>query len=127
MRSQANEWAAGFSPEILAFRLLRVFSNLKAASPRRRGRVKGETGGVIDCGTIEEDGPVTWEAPAVLWADPGNGAPVTHSDAPSGANELVAGPVAARRCTELTFAPKVRHTEGRPEVSLRRQGSRMAA
>lgn len=22
-----------------------------------------ETGGVLDCGTVEEDGPVTWETP----------------------------------------------------------------
>lgn len=45
MRSQANEWAAGFSPEILAFRLLRVFSSLKAASPRRKGELKGKPAG----------------------------------------------------------------------------------
>ena len=27
------------------------------------GRVERGSGGVLDCGTAEEDGPVTWEAP----------------------------------------------------------------
>jgi hypothetical protein len=45
MRSQASEWAAYFSPEILAFRLPRVFSYLKAAPPRRHGESKGEPAG----------------------------------------------------------------------------------
>ena len=71
MRSQASEWAAGFSPEISAFRLLKEFPIWKATSSRRQRRVEEETGGVIDRGTVEEDDTVTWEAPERLVVETG--------------------------------------------------------
>ena len=51
---------------------------------------QGETGGVFDSGTAEEEDPVTWETPNVHRASPGHGAPVIHSDASAG-NELTGG------------------------------------
>ena len=71
MRSQTNEWAAGFSPEISASRLLKGFSTTESSTPGALQASRRRTGGVIDCGTVEEDGTVTWEAPDVLRADTG--------------------------------------------------------
>ena len=52
-----------------------------------RGSVMGElsrTGGMLDCGTLEEGAPVTWETPAVLGdirerGDPGDRTPVRRT------------------------------------------------
>lgn len=62
-RSQANGWAAGVSPEMKPFPVLRVFSVLKAALSEAKWRVEGETGGVVGRGTFKEDDPVTRETP----------------------------------------------------------------
>ncbi len=59
------------------------------------------TGGVLDCGTVEEDGPVTWETP----------------DRPVGGTS---------RCTERRFAQRERHDRGQTGGVLKRQGSRRA-
>ena len=44
-------------------RMLKGSNTWKAASPEAPRASRRGTGGVIDCGTAEEDGPVTWEAP----------------------------------------------------------------
>jgi len=44
-------------------RVLKVSRSLKAALPEALEASRGETGGVVDCGTAEEDDPVTWETP----------------------------------------------------------------
>lgn len=47
---------------------------------------------MIDCGTVEEDGTVTWETLVrPVGIVPGDGGPVIHSGAPLVANEPVAG------------------------------------
>ncbi len=46
-----------------AFRMLKGSPTLKAAPPEALKASRRETGGVVDCGTAEEDGPVTWETP----------------------------------------------------------------
>lgn len=79
-------------------------------------------------GTVEEDDPVTREAPEVLWKDPGNGEPDTHSDAPPAANEPVVGLAGSEpRRTEEEFASGGRRSRGQTGGAPLRQGSRMAA
>jgi len=46
-----------------SFRMLRGSPTLKAALPEALKASRRGTGGVDDCGTAEEDGPVTWETP----------------------------------------------------------------
>ena len=43
--------------------MLKGSPTLKAASPEALKASRRGTGGVDDCGTAEEDGPVTWETP----------------------------------------------------------------
>jgi len=45
MRSQANGWAAGFSPEIVGIPVLKGLRALKAALPAALGRAKGGPAG----------------------------------------------------------------------------------
>ncbi len=63
MRSQASGWAAGIAASKCSSRMLRGSATLKAASPEALRASRRGTGGVDDCGTAEEDGPVTWETP----------------------------------------------------------------
>jgi len=65
MRSQANGWAAGLQPRNVEGSGAQEFARSESSSlggvwVSRRG-----TGGVADCGTAEEDDPVTWETLAV--------------------------------------------------------------
>ncbi len=46
-----------------SFRMLKGSPTLKAALPEALKASRRGTGGVEDCGTAEEDGPVTWETP----------------------------------------------------------------
>jgi len=46
-----------------SFRMLKGSTTLKAAFPEALKASRRGTGGVVDCGTAEEDGPVTWETP----------------------------------------------------------------
>ena len=77
-------------------------------------------------GTLKEDGPVTREAHVVLWRNPGNGEPVTHSDAPLEANGPVAG-IAVYRDAQNERSPTSKAHRGQTGGALMRQGSRMAA
>jgi hypothetical protein len=86
------------APKLTESRCSRIGLSGKQQS-RRRYASRRETGGVGGCGTLKEDGPVTREAHVVLWQSPGNGEPVTHSDAPLEANDPVAGSQMLR-CTE---------------------------
>ena len=63
MRSQASGWAAGIAASKCSSRMLRGLATLKAALPEALRASRRGTGGVDDCGTAEEDGPVTWETP----------------------------------------------------------------
>ncbi len=63
MRSQASGWAAGIAASKCSSRMLRGLATMKAASPEALEASRRGTGGVDDCGTAEEDGPVTWETP----------------------------------------------------------------
>ena len=51
------------SPENVAYRLPRALVRLKAAAspPKGKGEEDIATGGVLDHGAQEEDGPGTWE------------------------------------------------------------------
>jgi hypothetical protein len=81
----------------------------------------------VASGTLKEDGPVTWETPDVLLEDPGDGEPVTLSDAPSAASGPTAGPeTKTSRCTESTLVQRVRHDRGQTGGVLKQRGSRMA-
>jgi len=99
MRSQASGWAAGMQPRNPSFRRLKGSPTLKAALPEALKASRRGTGGVVDCGTAEEDGPVTWETPdcgrplTVQLEEPGDGEPVTLSDAPSAASGPTVGHV----------------------------------
>ena len=62
-RSQASGWAAGMQPRNTLIPVLKGSLTLKAASPEAQMASQRGTGGVLDCGTAEEDGPVTWETP----------------------------------------------------------------
>ncbi len=108
--------------------MLRGSATLKAALPEALRASRRGTGGVDDCGTAEEDGPVTWETLTVQSADPGDGEPVTHSDAPSAASGPTAGLTTRKSWrTEPTLARLVRHDRGQTGGVPMRQGSRMAA
>ncbi len=63
MRSQASGWAAGIAASKCSSRMLKGSATLKAALPEALWASRRGTGGVDDCGTAEEDGPVTWETP----------------------------------------------------------------
>ena len=63
MRSQASGWAAGIAASKCSSRMLKGSATLKAALPEALRASQRGTGGVDDCGTAEEDGPVTWETP----------------------------------------------------------------
>jgi hypothetical protein len=83
---------------------------------------------VADCGTVEEDDPVTWETPAVLREDTGRRRPGEPLRRAAGSEWSGGRPVMVRsRAQNERSPPKVRHAEGRPEVELTQQGSRMAA
>jgi hypothetical protein len=128
-RSQVNEWAACVSPEMKEMSVLKGFSAWKAAFSEALWRAEERPAGWLACGTLKEDGPVTWETPGtVRLEDPGNGEPVTHSDAPSAASGPAAGPVAVTPPgTEATLVQQVRHDRGQTEGVPTRQGSRRAA
>ena len=89
---------------------------------------RGGTGGVVDCGTAEEDGPVTWETPERPVGRSGQrrtGDPLRRV---AGSEWPAAGPVAVTPPgTELTLARLVRHGRGQTGGVLMRQGSRRAA
>ncbi len=60
-----------------SFRMLKGSPTLKAVLPEALKASRRGTGGVVDCGTAEEDGPVTWETPSVRLERPGDGDPET--------------------------------------------------
>jgi hypothetical protein len=66
-----------------------------------------ETGGVCDYGALEEDGPVTWEALAVLGGKPGAGDPVNKAPAVCPLMDARAlGAVTTERHTERASSPR---------------------
>jgi hypothetical protein len=89
------------------------------ARASRRG-----TGGVDDCGTAEEDGPVTWETPVCPAGGSGRrrtGDPLRRAVG----SERSGGRLLGRRrsgSTEPTLAPLVGAAEGRPEGVPKRAG-----
>lgn len=83
---------------------------------------------MVGCGTLEEDGTVTWEALAVLWRIPGDGVPGTHSDAPPVANESGGRPHDGNIVTRRrNVRPWVRRDRGKTGGGPKLHGSRMAA
>jgi len=119
MRSQASGWAAGMQPRNSDYPGAQGFDCPESSipggdsDPQRRtlkgheagngghgqgeGPIRGHqasrrgTGGVDDCGTAEEDGPVTREALDRPGEIAGDGDPEILSDAPSAASGPTAG------------------------------------
>jgi len=60
----------GSSPEISYVPVPKGFLSRKAASPEARVASQRGTGGVLDCGTAEEDGTATWETLVFLECQP---------------------------------------------------------
>ena len=86
-----------------------------------------ETGGVVDCGTAEEDDPVTWETPERPVGGSGRrrtGDPLRRA---VGGKRTGGRHRDGLRCTETTLAQRVRHGRGQTGGMLKRQGSRRAA
>ncbi len=109
-------------------RMLKGSATLKAALPEALRASRRETGGVDDCGTAEEDGPVTWETPD----RPVGGSGLRRTGDPL--RRAVGGKRTDGRHhddeswrTELMLARLVRHDRGQTGGVLMRQGSRMAA
>jgi hypothetical protein len=71
MRSQANGWAAGCSPEIENIPSAQGFETLEGSTLGGDLASRGGTGGVEDRGTAEEGAPVTWETPDLLEVNSG--------------------------------------------------------
>jgi len=118
MRSQANGWAACVSSEKDQSRVLKGFPSLKAALPAAlRGEPRGDPAGWLACGTLQEDGPVTWEAPDRPVGGSGQrrtGDPLRRA---VGGKRPAAGPVAETSPgTEMALAQRVRHAEGKPQA-----------
>ena len=63
MRSQASDWAAGMQPRNGVLPDAQGLANPEGSTPQGDRASREGTGGVIDCGTAEEDDPVTWETP----------------------------------------------------------------
>ena len=111
-----------------SFRMLKGSPTLKAALPEALKASRRGTGGVVDCGTAEEDGPVTWETPDCPVGRSGRRRTGDPSDAPSAASGPTAGHVAGKPPgTEPTLAQQVRHGRGQTGGMPKQQGSRMAA
>jgi hypothetical protein len=108
MRSQTSGWATGCSPEILVFRVLKDFPFRKAALAAALLASRCEAGGVIDCGTAEEDDPVTWEAPGCPLRE-ANRVTETRRSSPTrrqSANGLTAGPVSSTTAHRRSVRPR---------------------
>lgn len=104
--SQASGWAAGCSPEISHIPVAQGVSHSESSTLRGALASRGGTGGVIDCGTAEEDDPVTWETPVRPCGKiPGHGDPEILSDAPSAASGPAAGPVVS---TDMAHRTSIR-------------------
>jgi hypothetical protein len=84
-----------------------------------------ETGGVVDCGTAEEDGPVTWEVPVRPRCKGLSETWLWESDCGPAGNWLGYPP------NPTAGAPRdpreVRHGRGQTGGMPKRQGSRRAA
>ena len=63
MRSQASGWAAGKQPRNQRIPDAQGIGFPESSTPEGTMASQRGTGGVVDCGTVEEDGPVTWDTP----------------------------------------------------------------
>ncbi len=123
MRSQTSGWAAGIAASKCSSRMLRGLATMKAASPEALKASRRGTGGVDDCGTAEEDGPVTWETPDRPVVGSGRrrtGDPLRRAVGGKRTDGRPHDEASWR--TELTLARLVRHSRGQTGGMLKRHG-----
>jgi hypothetical protein len=81
MRRQANDWATGNQPRNCGKPGAQGISKLERSSLGGARASRRGSSGAVECGTAEEDNPVTWETLTFSSGKyPGHGVPVNKSD-----------------------------------------------